>query len=119
MQVVYLLVTFAYSANGDFNGKDYPFVGAGTRNGGDTVSWKPIDAFTIDAIVKKAGSVVNATRLVVSRDGKALTITENGTGPIGRATRSQSLQEAIKGLAHLPSNMRCTSRPAANRGPQF
>ena len=40
--------TFAYSANGDFNGKDYPFVGAGTRNGGDTVSWKPIDAFTID-----------------------------------------------------------------------
>jgi len=37
MQVVYLLVTFAYSANGDFNGKDYPFVGAGTRNGGDTV----------------------------------------------------------------------------------
>ena len=49
--------TFAYSANGDFNGKDYPFVGAGTRNGGDTVSWKPIDAFTIDAIVKKAGSV--------------------------------------------------------------
>jgi len=86
MQVVYLLVTFAYSANGDFNGKDYPFVGAGTRNGGDTVSWKPIDAFTINAIVKKAGSVVNATRLVVSRDGKALTITENGTGPNGRAT---------------------------------
>jgi hypothetical protein len=78
--------TFAYSANGDFNGKDYPVVGAGTRNGGDTVSWKPIDAFTIDAIVKKAGSVVNATRLVVSRDGKALTITENGTGPNGRAT---------------------------------
>jgi hypothetical protein len=78
--------TFAYSANGDFNGKDYPFVGAGTRNGGDTVSRKPIDAFTIDAIVKKAGSVVNATRLVVSRDGKALTITENGTGPNGRAT---------------------------------
>jgi hypothetical protein len=78
--------TFAYSANGDFNGKDYPFVGAGTRNGGDTVSWKPIDAFTIDAIVKKAGSVVNATRLVVSRDGKALTISENGTGPNGRAT---------------------------------
>ena len=73
--------TFAYSANGDFNGKDYPFVGAGTRNGGDTVSWKPIDA-----IVKKARSVVNATRLVVSRDGKALTITENGTGPNGRAT---------------------------------
>jgi hypothetical protein len=61
-------------------------VGAGTRNGGDTVSWKPIDAFAIDAIVKKAGSVVNATRLVVSRDGKALTITENGTGPNGRAT---------------------------------
>ena len=73
--------TFAYSANRDFNGKDYPFVGAGTRNGGDTVSWKPIDA-----IVKKARSVVNATRLVVSRDGKALTITENGTGPNGRAT---------------------------------
>jgi hypothetical protein len=98
--------TFAYSANGDFNGKDYPFVGAGTRNGGDTVSWKPIDAFTIDAIVKKAGSVVNATR---ERNGSEWT----------RDTWSQSLQEAIKGLAHLPSNMRCTSRPAANRGPQF
>jgi hypothetical protein len=24
--------TFAYSANGDFNGKDYPFVGAGRWN---------------------------------------------------------------------------------------
>ena len=95
-------------------------MGAGTRNGGDTVSWKPIDAFTIDAIVKKAGSVVNATRLVVSRDGKALTITENGTGPNGRATHGVRVyQEAIKGLAHLTSNMRCTSRPAANRGPQF
>jgi hypothetical protein len=61
-------------------------VGAGTRNGGDAVSWKPIDGFTIAAIVKKARSVVNAKRLVVSRDGKALTITENGTGPNGRAT---------------------------------
>ena len=69
-----------------FQRKGLSVRGAGTRNGGNTVSWKPIDAFTIDAIVKKAGSVVNATRLVVSRDGKALTITENGTGPNGRAT---------------------------------
>ena len=30
--------TFAYSANGDFNGKDHPFVGAGTRNGADTMA---------------------------------------------------------------------------------
>jgi hypothetical protein len=57
------------------------------RSGGTaTAASVTIDAFTIDAIVNKAGSVVNATRLVVSRDGKALTITENGTGPNGRAT---------------------------------
>jgi len=45
--------------------------------------------------------------------------TERNVAEWTRDTWSQSLQEAIKGLAHLPSNMRCTSRPAANRGPQF
>jgi hypothetical protein len=85
--------TFAYHAIGDFDGRDYPLVGAGTRNGGDTVSWKSIDVYTIDAVVKKAGTVVNATRLSVTRDRKTLTITEAGTRPDGSATRGVRVYE--------------------------
>ena len=45
-----------------------------------------LDAYTVDAKVKKAGVIVNATRLLVSMDGRLLTITENGTDQNGRAT---------------------------------
>jgi hypothetical protein len=78
--------TFSYGAVGDIDGRDYPLIGAGTRNGGDTVSWTAINAYRVDAVVKKAGAVVNATRLMVSTDGTTLTITETGTGPNGRPT---------------------------------
>ncbi len=50
------------------------------------MSWSAVDAYSIDAVVKKAGTVVNVTRLVVSNDGETLTITETGTGPDGRPT---------------------------------
>jgi hypothetical protein len=77
---------YAYGTTGAIDGNDYPMPGAGTRNGGDTVSWRRIDAYTVDALVKKQGDIVNRGRLSVSMDGKVLTITENGTSPSGAPT---------------------------------
>jgi len=77
---------YAYEATGAIDGKDYPMPGSGTRNGGDALSWTRVDAYTVDAKVKKAGVIVNATRLLVSMDGRLLTITENGTDQNGKAT---------------------------------
>ena len=78
--------TFTYGYVARFDGKDNPMPGTGTRNGGDTVSITRIDPYTVAAVVKKAGEVVNKTRLVVSKDGKSLTITETGTNQRGKET---------------------------------
>ena len=52
-----------------------------------------VDANTVDAIVKKGSNVVNATRLLISSDGKLLTITEKGTGPNRRPTNGVRVYE--------------------------
>jgi hypothetical protein len=76
---------FAYSYTARFDGKDYPLTGTGTRNGGDMLALTRIDPYTVESVVKKAGVVVNKTRLVVSRDRKS-TISEAGTNQSGQST---------------------------------
>jgi hypothetical protein len=78
---------YSYSAAGRIDGTDCAMLGSGTRNGADSTSWMPIDAHTIESTVKKAGQVVNLTRLEVSQDGQVLTIHERGTNQSGIATR--------------------------------
>ena len=69
-----------------YDGKDYPISGNGTPNGADAISMKLIDPNTTDAILKKAGKVVQTARSVVSKDGKVMTITAQGTNPRGQPT---------------------------------
>jgi len=77
---------YAYGSTAAVDGKEYAMPGTGTRNGGDTVSWRLVNPNTVDAVVKKDGEIVNAARLSVSSDGMVLTITENGTASDGTPT---------------------------------
>jgi len=76
---------WGYSAN--YDGQDNPLSGTGMPNGADTIALKRIDPNTIKATFKKAGKVVMAGREVVSKDGKAKTITGRGTDANGQAVR--------------------------------
>jgi len=63
-------VPFAYGATGDITGKEYPVAGrdVGARILGDAISWKKIDARTVEMDIKKKGEIINATRHSVSED---------------------------------------------------
>jgi len=98
--------TFAYSANGDFNGKDYPFVGAGTRNDSDIVSWGRARLPSMPSwrrpVLRQRHEPCGFQRFQGTDDQW-----ERNGSEWTRDTWSQSQQEAIKGLAHPPSDMRC------------
>ena len=64
-----------------FDGKYYPIVGSKQR---DEVSFKRIDAYTIESINRKKGKVTTIGRWMVSKDGKTLTSTVKGTFPDGQ-----------------------------------
>jgi hypothetical protein len=65
-----------------FDGKDNPITGSNPY--GDTASRKRINATTIETTMKKAGKVTTVNTLVLSPDGKTLTVTVKGTDPQGR-----------------------------------
>ncbi len=69
---------FEYTAK--YDGKDYPVTGSDVF---DTVALKRINANTVAATLKKSGKVVATARRVVSKDGKTLTLTNNGTNAKG------------------------------------
>ncbi len=68
-----------YTAN--YDGKDYPVTGSQDY---DTVALKHIDAFTLEATRKKAGTVAQIQTRVVSKDGKIMTNTVKGTNAKGQ-----------------------------------
>jgi hypothetical protein len=67
-----------YSCN--FDGKDCPL---GTAEGG-TITRKRIDSNTIESTVKKNGKALYTTRLVISKDGKTMTIKAKGKNASGQ-----------------------------------
>jgi hypothetical protein len=74
-----------------FDGKDYPRVATGglAASGGDTLALKRIDAYTVEATIKKHGEVVTVIRQVVSKDGKTKTATYlKGTNTQGQAVHN-------------------------------
>ena len=68
-----------YTAN--FDSKDYPLTGSAVA---DTVSLKRIDGRTTDRTDKKAGSVAQTLKRVVSQDGKTMTVTVKGKNAQGQ-----------------------------------
>jgi hypothetical protein len=66
----------------NYDGKDRPLAGSPVA---DTLSLKRIDAFTAEFTQKKAGKVVATGTRVISKDGKVMTITTEGTNAKGQA----------------------------------
>jgi hypothetical protein len=65
-----------------YDGKDYPITG--DPSGADTLAVKLIDANHIESTLKKGGKVLYTSRVVVSKDGKIMTITSKGTNTSGQ-----------------------------------
>jgi len=68
-------VSYSYSAK--FDGKDYPYSGAGAP--GQTIALTRIDDWTQEGAVKQGGTTVLTVRNTVSKDGKTMTITTKTT----------------------------------------
>ena len=84
---------FSRSFTANYDGKDYPYITGVGPSGGDAISMKRIDAYTVDTVEKKAGKVVRTSRTVYSKDGKLRTITSKGTGPSGQPTNNVTVYD--------------------------
>ncbi len=76
--------THTYSFTVKYDGKDYPV----TRldpNGADSLNVTLIDANHIDSTSKKDGQVLYTTRVLVSKDGKVMTLTSKGKNANGQS----------------------------------
>jgi hypothetical protein len=81
---------YSYDATAD-DGKDYPISGAGAKSllsGADSVSLRHSGANAYAVLFKKAGQVVMTSRMVLSKDGKLLTMTFNGVDAAGQPASS-------------------------------
>ena len=76
-------LAIAYTAN--YDGKDVPVTGNPAI---DTVSWKRINATTVEETDKKGGKVFGTLTRVVSADGQSMTNTFKGTNPQGQAVNN-------------------------------
>ena len=72
-----------WTYSGGYDGKDAPITG--NNPNGDAVSRKRVNPSTTETTFKKAGKVTLVNTVVVSADGKTLTVTAKGTDPQGRA----------------------------------
>ena len=66
--------------NYSFDGKEHPV----NNPEADAGVNRRMDAYTTERILTKGGRLINALRRVVSKDGKTLTITEEGTDDQGK-----------------------------------
>ncbi len=75
-----------------YDGKEYPVTGPGTP--WDTTSRKQIDANTFTSENKKTGGKYHTKgRIVISKDGKTMTMTSKGTNAEGQPTSSTLIYE--------------------------
>ena len=68
-----------------FDGADVPFEG---NPDADTAAAKKIDDNSYENIWKKGGKVTLTAKVVVSKDGKTLTVTQTGTNSKGQAVNN-------------------------------
>jgi hypothetical protein len=73
-----------------FDGKEEPYAG---NPDADTSSPKRIDDNTYQNTWKKAGKVTIVAKVVVSADGKTLTVTQTGTNSKGQAVNNVSVYQ--------------------------
>ena len=63
-----------------YDGKDYPLKGSPSTN---SVAFTAIDRYTVEAVEKRDGKPLFHVRRVVSRDGRSMTVTSDGTNANG------------------------------------
>jgi hypothetical protein len=73
-----------------YDGKDYPFKG---NPDADRLSYKRIDANTLEATTTLKGKNTTMVKVVVSADGKTRTVTQTGTNAQGQALNITSVYE--------------------------
>jgi pimeloyl-ACP methyl ester carboxylesterase len=71
-------VSYVYN----YDGKDYPLAGSGNY---DALAAEHLDALTVRSVEKRDGKAAGTAMLVVSPDGKILTVTDDGTNRKGEA----------------------------------
>jgi hypothetical protein len=74
--------TQKYGFTVKYDNKDYPVTGK-DPGGADTIAVKLVDASNIESTSKKGRDVLYTSKVVVSQDGKVMTITTKGKNPDG------------------------------------
>ena len=74
--------TEKYGFTVKYDNKDYPVTGK-DPGGADTIAIKLVDANNIESTSKKGHEVLYTSKVVVSQDGKVMTITTRGKNPDG------------------------------------
>ena len=74
--------TQKYGFTVKYDNKDYPVTGK-DPGGADTIAVKLVDASNIESTSKKDRDVPYTSKVVVSQDGKVMTITTKGKNPDG------------------------------------
>jgi hypothetical protein len=74
--------TEKYGFTVKYDNKDYPVAGK-DPGGADTIAIKLVDANNIESTSKKGHEVLYTSKVVVSQDGKVMTITAKGKNPDG------------------------------------
>lgn len=74
--------TQKYGFTFKYDNKDYPVTGK-DPGGADTIAVKLVDASNIESTSKKGRDVLYTSKVVVSQDGKFMTITTKGKNPDG------------------------------------
>lgn len=74
--------TQKYGFTVKYDNKDYPVTGK-DPGGADTLAVRLVDANNIESTSKKGGNVLYTSKVVVSQDGRVMTITTKGKNPDG------------------------------------
>jgi hypothetical protein len=73
-----------------YDGKDYPVMGNPNY---DSVAVTQVDANNHAAVYKKSGKTYSNAKIVISEDGKTMTVTSTGTNAAGRPFRNVAVYE--------------------------
>jgi hypothetical protein len=69
----------------NYDGKEHVITGSGQT---DAIALKKVDDYTSEAILKHANKVLGTNRRVVSKDGRTMTITFQGTDSRGQVNNT-------------------------------
>lgn len=83
-------ITYSFVIDWD-GSKSSPIAGTGAPNGEDTVTFGRVDENTLTSTGTRAGKVVHTSRMMVSQDGKVMTITSEGTNEQGKPVSATTI----------------------------